>query len=220
MVGQPVFNAQKERIQQELFIRVHDTEEHVIPAGIFMPMAHVLGLDLDVDRMVFCLLNEQLDKTADAPPYALNLSVSFFQRADALEEFKRLLDSFHTRSQILCVEASHQAYVKSPHMFKQIAETVKKSGNHFGIDHLDLTVSMDTLQTIQPNYVKISAGVLEDLRQEPALGAYQALHTLTSALDIHIIAVGVDKTELLEHLISLGIEGMQGNYLGKPEALL
>jgi EAL domain-containing protein (putative c-di-GMP-specific phosphodiesterase class I) len=38
-------------------------------------------------------------------------------------------------------------------------------------------------------------------------------------LDIQTIAVGVDKLELLAHLKELGIDGMQGNFLGEPGEL-
>ena len=219
LVGQPVFNLKQEIIQRELFIRVNDTEGQVISAGIFMPMAQVLGYDLDVDRMVFKLLNELSEKDDQAVTYALNLSQSFFQRVDALEEFKALLNDFQHHSQTLCVEASHQAFLKSPLMFKQVADSVKASGHSFGIDHLDLNISMDTLQAIQPSYVKVSARLLDDLIQNKDSGAYQALRTLTSAMDIKVIAVGVDKPELLEKLQELDIYGMQGNYLAEPEAL-
>lgn len=219
LVEQPIFDAQGRCIQRELFIRVNDANGQVISAGIFMPMAQVLGLDLDVDKMVFQLLNDLLDKESGGTPYALNLSMAFFQRADALEAFKLLLMSFQARSQILCVEASHQSYLTSPQMFKQIAEEVKSSGNYFGIDHLDLHISMDALQLIRPNYVKLSAQLLDDLSQSQASGAYQALHTLTSALDIQIIAVGVDGQAVAENLKKLGIDGMQGNFLAEPEVL-
>ena len=220
LVGQPVFNAQQEIIQRELFIRVNDSKQQVISAGIFMPMAQVLGFDLEVDRMVFQLLSKLLDKESSESSYALNLSMSFFQRADALNEFNSLINSFKNRPQKLYVEASHQAFLKSPQMFKQIAEAVKSSGNRFGIDRLDLNISMDTLQVIQPSYVKVSARLLEDLSQKQTAGAYQALLTLTTALDIQIIAVGVDKPKLFEHLKELGIDGMQGNYLGEPGELV
>jgi EAL domain-containing protein (putative c-di-GMP-specific phosphodiesterase class I)/GGDEF domain-containing protein len=226
LVGQPVLNRDQEIIQRELFIRVNDQKGQVVPAGIFMPMAQVLGYDLEVDRMVFQLLDklvataDKLATTADQKvSYALNLSSSFFQRADALDDFTVLLDHFQKHGQILCVEASHQTYMKSPQMFKQIAEAVKSRGHRFGIDHLDLNISMDTLQAIQPAYVKVSARLLDDLSQNKASGAYQALHTLTSALDIQTIAVGVDKAELLETLLNLGINGMQGNFLAEPEVL-
>ena len=48
---------------------------------------------------------------------------------------------------------------------------------------------------------------------------YQALRTITDTLDISIIAVAIDSKEVIDELKSLGIEIMQGNFLGSPEAI-
>ena len=96
---------------------------------------------------------------------------------------------------------------------------VKDRGHQFGIDHLDVNSPMQTLQDMQPDYVKVSARLLEDLSHSESSGAYQALRTLTTALDIKMIAVGVDTSELSDYLIELGVEGLQGHLLGKAEAL-
>lgn len=219
LVAQPVFNGEKQVIQRELFIRVNDEKGQLVPAGVFIPMAQVLGYALAIDRMVFQLLDKRAGHGEAQTPFAINLSNSFFQMADALEDFTVLLDHFQANGQPLCVEASHQAFLKSPQMFKQIASAVKSKGHRFGIDHLDLNISMDVLQAVQPAYVKAGARLLDDLSQNKATGAYQALHTLTSALDIQIIAVGVDKQELADKLLALGVNGMQGNLLADAELL-
>lgn len=220
LVAQPVFNCDKKIIQRELFIRVNDEKGQLVPAGVFIPMAQVLGFALAVDRMVFQLLDKIVNQGETHIPYAINLSNSFFQMADALDDFTVLLDHFQDNGQQLCVEASHQAFLKSPQMFKKIATAVKSKGHRFGIDHLDLNISMDVLQTVQPAYVKASARLLDDISQNKATGAYQALHTLTSALDIQIVAVGVDNQDLAEKLLALGVDGMQGNLLADAELLM
>ena len=219
LVAQPVFDAEQRVIQRELFIRVNDEKGQLVPAGIFIPMAQLLGYALAVDQMVFQLLDKVVSSGETDAPFAINLSNSFFQMADALDDFSALLERFQANNQVLCVEASHQAFLMSPKMFKKIALAVKSKGHCFGIDHLDLNISMDVLQTVQPAYVKASAGLLDDLSQNTATGAYQALHTLTSALDIQIIAVGVDNQGLADKLSALGITGMQGNLLANAELL-
>jgi EAL domain-containing protein (putative c-di-GMP-specific phosphodiesterase class I) len=48
---------------------------------------------------------------------------------------------------------------------------------------------------------------------------FQALRTITDTLDIQIIAVAVDSQEVFDELKALGIDSMQGNFLGSPEAI-
>ena len=107
-----------------------------------------------------------------------------------------------------------------PDMCLRIAAAVKAAGHRFGIDHLDINGPMQSLQKMQPNYVKVGAHLLKDLSRSGSSGAYQALRTLTSALDIQIIAVGVDTRDLFDYLIELGVDGLQGHLLGEAEALI
>jgi EAL domain-containing protein (putative c-di-GMP-specific phosphodiesterase class I) len=55
-------------------------------------------------------------------------------------------------------------------------------------------------------------------RNDMAAG-YQALRTITDTLDIRIIAVAVDSQDVLDELKALGIDTMQGNFLGSAEAI-
>jgi EAL domain-containing protein (putative c-di-GMP-specific phosphodiesterase class I) len=48
---------------------------------------------------------------------------------------------------------------------------------------------------------------------------FQALRTLGDTIDLPIIAVAVDSREVYNDLRELGIENMQGNFLGEPEAI-
>ncbi len=219
LVGQAVYDLNKQVMQREVFIRVDDESGEVIPAGVFMPMAQVLGYDLAIDRTVFGLLTKLSVGQTEQPEYAINLSLSFFQRADALGEFEVLLSHLQDSELKLSVEASHNVLLSYPDMCAQIAATVKAAGHRFGIDHLDLNRSLAPLQSMQPNYVKINARILEELSQSTSSGAYQALRTLTATMDIQLYAVGVDATELAEHLKAIGVDGMQGHLLGKPEVL-
>ena len=90
---------------------------------------------------------------------------------------------------------------------------------HFGIDNLDLAQSLQLLQSGQFDYVKINASTLHEMGREDMSAGYQALRTITDTLDIDIIAVAVDSQQVFDELKALGIDQMQGNYFGSPEAV-
>ena len=79
---------------------------------------------------------------------------------------------------------------------------------------------MRTLQSVRPDYVKVNANTLYDMTRDEVHTAYQALHTLTSAMDIRLVAVGVDSQVVHDHLRELGVDAMQGNLLSEAEELL
>lgn len=218
LVGQLAIGADENAIQRELFVRARNDQGQVVPASAFMPMAASLGMSLDIDREVFRLVTEnpKLDRQT---PLALNLSAAFFELAEAQPDFEQLLDSSaqsHTR---LCIEASHYVLNQHPLMCAKVSERVRSYQHRFGIDNLDLGQSLQLLQSGQFDYVKINASTLHEMGRDDISAGYQALRTITDTLDIDIIAVAVDSEQVFGELKALGIDNMQGNFFGSPEAV-
>lgn len=219
LVRQNVLNLNGDVIHQEIFLRLKNAEGQVVPAGMFMPMASSLGLGDNIDRAVFSLV-KQAGEVNNPFPIALNLTPSVFSDADALIEFNNLVRYFKHSSVQLCVEASHAILEQYPQICAEVAEVMKKAGQSFGIDNLNLSRSLKNLQIVRPDYIKVNARTLFNLTNGEISGAYQALNTMAKTMDIRLIAVAVDTQELYDHLKALGITTMQGNLLGLPEEFL
>ncbi|MDH3387637.1 MAG: EAL domain-containing protein, partial [Gammaproteobacteria bacterium] len=188
------------------------------PASAFMPMAASLGMSLDIDKEVFRLVstNRELDRKI---PLALNLSAAFFELAEAQEEFNQLLDDCEQTQTKLCIEASHHALNQHPVMCANLSDRVRQHQHQFGIDNLDLGQSLQLLQSGRFDYVKVNAKTLHEMSRNDMSAGYQALRTITDTLDIRIIAVAVDSQKVYDELKSLGIDTMQGNFLGSAEPI-
>ena len=218
LVGQLAIGEDEQPIQRELFVRARNARGQVVPASAFMPMAASLGMSLDIDREVFRLVsaNPELDR---GTPLALNLSAAFFELAEAQPDFEQLLESCDESGARLCIEASHYVLNQHPVMCAKISERVRQHQHRFGIDNLDLAQPLQLLQSGQFDYVKINAGTLHEMGRDEMSAGYQALRTITDTLDIDIIAVAVDSQQVFDELRALGINAMQGNYFGSPEAV-
>ena len=218
LVGQLAVSNDRIPIQRELFVRARGDGDQVVPAAVFIPMAASLGMSLDIDRAVFRLITSaaQLDRRI---PLAINLSAAFFELAEAQEDFNRLLEHCRQTDTRLCIEASHNALMRSPAMCSQVSERVRSYGHSFGIDNLDFGQSLQLLQSGEFDYVKVNARVLHDLVENEMTASYQALRTIGDTLDLRIIAVAVDSQQVHDRLRDLGIENMQGNLLGEHEVI-
>lgn len=206
-------------IHQEVFVRLKNDQGQTVSAGMFMPMAHALGLDEYIDHAVFQLVKES-SGISENIPLAINLTISVFRRADALVEFNQLLKHAQQSSSALCVEANHAILEQYPDMCVEVADSVRKYGHKFGIDNLNLSQSLQGLQLVRPDYVKVNANMIYDMTSGDTPAAYQALRTLTKTMDIQLIAVGVDNQSMHDHLLELGVNTMQGNLLAETEAFL
>ena len=216
LVGQLALSNNLQKVQKELFIRAHNQHNQVIPASAFMPMASSLGMALEIDQAVFRLVRENLEMDHTVP-LAINLSSAFFERAEAHEEFNQLLIDCQNKQKQLCIEASHHILLQHPVMCAQVADRVRRYGHQFGIDNLDLSQSLQILQSADFDYVKINATILRDISSNDMSAGFQALRTMTDTLDVQIIAVGVDSKQLFDDLQTLGIQVMQGNFLNEAE---
>ena len=218
LVGQLALDKNENHLHKELFVRARNNKGEIIPASAFMPMATNLGMAQDIDIAVLDLVREYI-KLNQSLPLAINLSVTFFERADAHDSLEQLLSYSQENQGRLCIEASHQVLVQHPLMCKQVSDKVHKYGQTFGMDNLDLAQSLQLLQTTHFDYLKISAKTLHDMKTVNQPEGYQALKTMVDTLDIKMIAVGVDSQALFDELQGMNIEYMQGNFLNEPTPL-
>lgn len=219
LVRQKVLDKTGEAIHQEVFVRLKNEEDQIVPAGLFLPMASALNLGEAIDQVVFELV-KKIGRNSDEVPVALNLTASAFEHADALLEFNRLLKFSQQSKRRLCIETSHAVLDQFPVMCAQIAESVRNAGHMFGIDNLNLGRSLHELKSVCPDYLKVNAHTLYDMTHNDLPAGYQALQTMIRAMDIKLIAVAVDTPEIRDHLQELGIDAMQGNLLHEAEELV
>lgn len=218
LVAQPVVGVEKDRFfHREIFVRLDDRNGSSIPASIFMAMASSLDMDAIIYRRVTELIHAFLGKHTGGA-VAVNFPESFVQNVDAFREFTRyVLDAFKGSRDGLCVEVAHTVAVKNLALIEKISEQLQEFGFQFGLDHVDPDASIDLLREINPGYIKINARLLGDVLSGGELAGYHALRSVTRALDIDLIVVGVEDEELRKKLIELDVDGMQGNLLYKAE---
>lgn len=214
LVSQPVFDREGGLIHREVFVRVKDEDNNIIPAGVFMPVATELAMDVDIERRIFTLIEKIPTETVDESPLALNLTAAFFTRWDEHEEILKLLESLLLQPGSLSLEVSHAVAMNNVDACVHVSELMRKKHQYFGIDNLDLKCSFTQLHTINPDYIKASSRTLFDLSTSN-LAAHQALQTLISTLEVKLIAVGIDDVKVHDYLLTTDVYGLQGNLLAR-----
>jgi EAL domain-containing protein (putative c-di-GMP-specific phosphodiesterase class I) len=201
-----------------VFVRLRDEDGQLIPAGVFMPVAHVLGLDLSIEIEVFRIALD-VGKAHPEAPIAINISSMFFTNAEALAKLEQFMKDAVAANIKVQIEASHFTITQHSQAAEAIVERIKHIGCTFGIDNMDLSLNMDMLQTLLPNYVKVNTRTLMDMVGEAGSAGMQNLRSLTSGLGIRLIAVGIDSQDELDTMIEAGVDAVQGYFIGRPEEL-
>ena len=218
LAGQPAHNREGELDHNEVFVRLRDEHAQLIPAGVFMPVANVLGVDYAIEVEVFKMALEAGKKNPEVP-IAVNISSIFFTNAEALAKLEQFMKDSVEAGIKIQIESSHFTMTQHPQAAEAIADRIKHIGCRFGIDNMDLSLHMDLLQTLLPNYIKVNTRTLVDMVDEAGSAGMQNLRSLTSGLGIQLIAVGIDSQEELDTMIEAGVDIVQGYHIGKPEEL-
>ena len=141
----------------------------------------------------------------------------FFTDVRTLAAIEQLIEKQQGHDTRLLIESSHfilTRHISSAHM---VVEQIRRLGCNFGIDNLDLSLPLDLLQQLRPDYVKISARVLLDMFDEHNSASWDNLRSMTSGLGIRLVAIGIDSDEMLKRIEAIGVDGVQGYFIGKPE---
>lgn len=218
LAGQPANNRESELDHIEVFVRLRDEQGQLIPAGVFMPVANVLGIDFSIEVEVLRIALA-VGKQNPQTPIAINISSMFFTDAHALAKLEQFMKEAVAANIKIQIEASHFTITQHPQAAEAIADRIKHIGCTFGIDNMDLSLNMDMLQTLLPNYVKVNTRTLMDMVGEAGSAGMQNLRSLTSGLGIRLIAVGIDSQEELDTMVEAGVDAVQGYFIGKPEEL-
>ena len=218
LAGQPANNRDSQLDHIEVFVRLRDEQGQLIPAGVFMPVANVLGVDFSIEIEVFRMALEA-GKAHPEVPIAINISSMFFTDAEALAKLEAFMKDAVDANIKVQIEASHFTITQHPQAAEAIVDRVKHIGCSFGIDNMDLSLNMDMLQTLLPNYVKVNTRTLMDMVGEAGSAGMQNLRSLTTGLGIRLIAVGIDSQDELDTMVEAGVDAVQGYFIGKPEEL-
>lgn len=216
---QPVFDLQKQQIHAEVLVRMH-VDGQLQNAGSFLPMVERFALVDMLDRQVLEMLAQTYSDTQVS--YCVNLS----PRTVALPEFRHWLKEFlRTRAALakqLIVEVSENVVLHSNDALKELVAICNAAGAKVSLDHFGVTgKAFNYLQSLPLHSLKIDRSFIShiDQRQDNQFFV-KSLAQIAHSCDMMLLAEGVETEQEWLQVQSLGLDGAQGYYLGRPAAQL
>lgn len=208
-------------LHNEIFVRILDKNDKLLPAGVIMPMAEEIGVARELDWTILNEVITRVEKSGEDTPYAINLSPASLQTPAFVERvLKRLAEVSHLATKLV-FEFADCGVASEPEGFRHFAAGLRRLGFGIGIDHFGRGFcSFGQLQTLHPDYVKIdgaySSKVAEDLDNQFFV---ETLCSVAHSLDIVAIAEAVEEQAQWDILKELHVDGIQGFVLGQPAPL-
>ncbi len=215
---QPIVDAASgEPVIHECLVRMEQLDGSILPAGHFVPVAEKLGIIGLLDYRVMELAIETLRTRSDV---RLSLNVSGRTTSDRLwrETLASYLAADRNVAERLIIEITETVAIHEVSELTEFVATFRDLGCKIAIDDFGAGyTSFRNLKMLDVDLVKIDGSFVIDLATNPDNQFFvRTLVNLAQNFNLPTVAEWVSNAEEVEMLKSLGVEYLQGFYLGEP----
>jgi diguanylate cyclase (GGDEF)-like protein len=209
----------------EALVRWQHPALGLLPASAFMSVAEETGLVVDMGRWVFTEVCRQLAAwRAEYPDLAISVRVNVspcqFLIGDLVKFVENCLGSFRVPGECLCIEIAERAILQEPAQTALIVEAFRALGIEVAIDDFGTNyASFAALKRLPVNYLKLSPEFVQGMGNDTIDRAIvETIINLATALDLGVIAKGVESDETIDKLLDLSCVRGQGSFIAVPMA--
>ena len=171
---------------------------------------------------VFNWFRKYPDKLEEIGFCSVNLSGQSLGNEKFLQE---IVDQFRLSklpAEKFCFEITETAAILNLNNASQFIKTLKKLGCSFALDDFGSGLSSFAyLKSLPVDYVKIDGFFVKDIVNDPVdLAMVKAINDMAHAMGKQTIAEFVEDKEILEKLVALGVDYVQGFGIAKPMPLI
>ncbi len=213
---QPIQDAVTGKIvMHEALLRMIDVGGEVIPAGHLIPVAEHIGLIRLIDRNVVQMAITALHSFPDA---SLSINISDHSVNDSRwnTQLIELLSAEPSIASRLVIELSETAAFANTEYAMEFIKKLQDIGCKVAIDNFGAGyTSFRNIRNLKINIIKIDGSYCKNLKDNKEGRFYaRSLIELGKTFGLQTIAVWVESKEDADVLRELGIDCLQGNFLG------
>jgi len=208
-------------VGMEALVRWHHPGLGLLYPKEFIALAEESGLIIALGGWVFreaCFQNKAWQEAGLAPVrLAVNFSARQFQQPTFIPDVEEILKETNLDPNWLELEITESSIMKDPELAIEKLLELKMMGIKVAIDDFGTGYSsLNYLKRFPIDTLKIDRSFVSDLCKDPHDTAIvKAIITLGHALDLTVLAEGVETRDQLESLIELGCDVVQGFLFSK-----
>ncbi|MFW6342411.1 MAG: ammonium transporter [Halothiobacillaceae bacterium] len=210
----------------EIFVRMLDDEDNLIPPGAFIPAAERYGLMTEIDQWVvrntLAFMGDMQRAHPDHPRVcAINLSGASLGDPETLDRIRTLIDRYRVRPDSLCFEITETAAIANIKEARGFIETLREAGCRFALDDFGSGLtSFGYLRSLPVNFIKIDGSFVKDICDNGIDEAMvRSIHSIGDVMGLQTIAEFVDSAEAVTRLAEIGVDFVQGYHIDRPRPL-
>ena len=209
-------------VKMEALLRWQHPELGLISPHIFIPIAEDNGLIIPIGEWVLeqaCQQNKSWQKSGLKPlKVAVNLSPRQFHEHNLTGKIVKILQKTGLQSSYLELEITETVTIQNENIAQKIFQKIEKMGVSLAIDDFGTGYSsLSYLKQFPFNTLKIDRSFVQNaLNNSEDRAIIRAIINLGRALDISVVAEGVETKKSQVFLQSSGCQYMQGYYFSRP----
>jgi diguanylate cyclase (GGDEF)-like protein/PAS domain S-box-containing protein len=220
---QPIVSLHDEQTAgYEALVRWNHPERGIVGPYEFIHLAEETGLIFRIGGWTLREACRWLTSGSPALPERLSVNVNLsgrqFSQGDLIEEVQKVLSETGLAARRLKLEITESVIMENPEMAVDLLKRLKALGTHLCIDDFGTGYSsLGYLLRFPADTLKIDRSFVNNLgkggRERDIVGA---IISLASSLDMDVVAEGVETSEQLDILRSLGCRYGQGYLFSRP----
>lgn len=208
----------------EVLLRLRGDSDQLIPPEQFLPVAHEFGLSSRIDLWVLENTLSFMNRHRERLP-GLRLSVNISPSSACGSQFPKAVADLLKRHNIqgwqLIFEITESQSLSHPDQAMQNMEQLQGLGCRIAIDDFGTGyASYARLKKVSADILKIDGSFIQNLLSSSL--DYQIVSSichLARMKNMQVVAEYVETEAIREAALGLGIDYLQGFYIGKPEPL-
>lgn len=223
LMAQPIVGVRGDTYH-EILLRMLDDDGNVVPPTEFLPVVHEFGLAYQLDMWVLRQTLIFMDNHRAALPsvrFAVNLSPSSLCRPSLFQDVRDMLLHYQVEPYQLVLEVTESHLVQNVNYAKSSLKELRQLGCRIALDDFGTGyATYDRLKELQVDTLKIDGRFVRDMLVDKV--DYQIIASICKVAlmqRLSIVAEYVESAEQRDALKSLGVDYMQGYFMGKPEPL-
>ena len=221
---QPIVGDDNEGAENyEVLLRMTGEGDQLFAPGAFLTSAERFGLMPKIDNWVIrhsiARLAEMRKRGRNVRLF-INLSGHIFKDTGTLAVIRNQLKKHDIPGDSICFEITEQVAVQHLEEAALLMRSLQKIGCQFALDDFGAGFSsLNYIKSLPIDYIKIDGSFIANMRRDPVDQAMvQSFVQIGHTLGKKTVAEYVENLETLVMLKKLGVDYVQGFFVGKPAA--